>query len=577
MRATATTFLLLVIVVTVLILPSEAAGDVIAQGELDQFPSCGRVIENYVMGNTPVDGCWDCHNVPSPTPPMETLGSPPPVSAIPPVSEPGLVRLTSEEGDDTRPVWSPDGDRIAWVTDRTGNWTIWVMDADGGNKMQLTSSDKISGWPCWSPDGKRIVYWSWSFPKYIGKLLIEPGHSDIWVMDPDGSNKVQLTSDTILEGAPQWSPDGNRILYDAYHLHKYLVYPSPCNYYEVVIWNWDLWVMNAEGSNQTPVEMIEFHNQPEHQLTPLWSPDGSRIIVFTFLPPSTELAYGSPNLRFSIVTMDADGSNQNRISLTEGYELSHPQWSPDGSKIAYVTNESPQSVNYTLGVMDADGSNPTRLTFDGRGDRDPSWSPDGDRILYWSWASGNPDVWVINADGSNPLQLTRSEAFDIFPAWSPDGTKVAFSSNRAPPHDQFDIFIVSAVPTLSTSTLSISLSSDIAEHGSTITISGSTSPAIPGTEIDLTYTRPDKTTVSGTAVTSTAGSFSHSLTANQEGMWSVKASWIGNDGYHGAESPTLEFTVLKSPGLPLGTVLTVFILFVTASVLVTYGWRKRRS
>lgn len=105
-KATATTFLLLTIALTMLISPSNVAGEVIIEQGLEQFPSCGRVIENYVMGNTPVDSCWGCHNILSPTPPMETLGSPPPVSSVPPVSEPGRYKssLLVQQVSSPRPV-----------------------------------------------------------------------------------------------------------------------------------------------------------------------------------------------------------------------------------------------------------------------------------------------------------------------------------------------------------------------------------------------------------------------------------------------------------------------------------------
>jgi dipeptidyl aminopeptidase/acylaminoacyl peptidase len=73
-------------------------------------------------------------------------------------SELGLVRLTNESGDDINAAWGPDGARIVWATDRWGNWTVWLMNADGTGKIQLTDESYTSGWPKWSPDGSLVAY-----------------------------------------------------------------------------------------------------------------------------------------------------------------------------------------------------------------------------------------------------------------------------------------------------------------------------------------------------------------------------------------------------------------------------------
>jgi TolB protein len=67
------------------------------------------------------------------------------------------------------------------------------------------------------------------------------------------------------------------------------------------------------------------------------------------------------------------------------------------------------------------------------------WSPDGGRILFWSWRTGNPEIFLVNADGSGLRQLTDNLAWDVFPSWSPDGKKVAFESDRM---GNFDIWVV---------------------------------------------------------------------------------------------------------------------------------------
>ncbi|MBI5957347.1 MAG: PD40 domain-containing protein [Chloroflexi bacterium] len=104
----------------------------------------------------------------------------------------GLTNLTSNlEGTSTYPVWSPDGSKIAFHSEHEGSFDVWVMDQDGANQMGLTSDNNTKEWfPAWSPDGKRIAfemcYESCSFGGVNGP-------SDIWIMDADGSNKTNLT------------------------------------------------------------------------------------------------------------------------------------------------------------------------------------------------------------------------------------------------------------------------------------------------------------------------------------------------------------------------------------------------
>ncbi len=133
---------------------------------------------------------------------------------------------------------------------------------------------------------------------------------------------------------------------------------------------------------------------------------------------------------YGIYVMNADGSNQTRLIDGEALDrhpiILSPAWSPDGTKIAF-TASSNSSYGYIY-VMNADGSNPTRLSenqFDNR----PAWSPDGTRIAFDSTRNGSWEIWIMNADGSNQIQLTSSPFNGFNPAWSPDGTKIAFASD----------------------------------------------------------------------------------------------------------------------------------------------------
>src|SRR5215218_5275068 len=133
------------------------------------------------------------------------------------------VRVTSQRRDEFSPSWSPDGARIAVRVNplRGDAGDIWVMNADGSGKRNLTRTPGNAEWsPSWSPDGALIAYFS-----------AEDGAGDVWVMHPDGSARRNLTRGvTTLNEYPTWSPDGSRIAFNAH--------PG----------NFEIYAMNADGS-----------------------------------------------------------------------------------------------------------------------------------------------------------------------------------------------------------------------------------------------------------------------------------------------------------------------------------------
>ncbi|MYC71967.1 MAG: DUF5050 domain-containing protein [Gemmatimonadetes bacterium] len=114
------------------------------------------------------------------------------------------TRLTQHVEDDELPTWSPDSQRIAFLSARNSPTAIYVMDADGSNKKRLTQDDRSFD-PAWSPDGTSIAYSSLH--------AIDDGLYEIYVMDADGSNKKRLTRSEGYDISPTWSPDGERIAF----------------------------------------------------------------------------------------------------------------------------------------------------------------------------------------------------------------------------------------------------------------------------------------------------------------------------------------------------------------------------
>jgi len=235
------------------------------------------------------------------------------------------------------------------------------------------------------------------------------GNYDIYVMNADGSNQTRLTSDPAIDKNPtSWSPDGSMIAF--------------CSERDG---NSEIYTMNADGSNQTRLTY-----DPDDDLDPSsWSPDGTMIAFCSMRDGDSE-----------VYIMNADGSNQTNLTNNSASDI-NPSWNPDGSRIAFNSTRDDYSEIY---IMNTDGSNQTRLTnnqTEGTGEYDPVWNSDGGRIAFCSERDGNHEIYVMNADGSNQTNLTNNSADDINPYWSPDGSMIVFNSNRS---GNYEIYTMNA-------------------------------------------------------------------------------------------------------------------------------------
>ena len=172
--------------------------------------------------------------------------------------------------------------------------------------------------------------------------------------------------------------------------------------------NAEIYMMAADGGN--PQNLT---NHRHGDWSPSWSPDGKRIAFVS--NRSGNVIHGRPT--YEIYVMDADGGNQRNLTNHPDSDF-HPSCSPDGKHIVFSSDrDNNRDHNIEIYVMDADGGNQQRLTENRKNDSSPSWSPDGKRIVFHSTRDENTEIYVMDADGSNQQNLTNNPHGDSGPAW----------------------------------------------------------------------------------------------------------------------------------------------------------------
>lgn len=214
------------------------------------------------------------------------------------------VRLTRTETNETSPVWSPDGRRIAFVSDRNRNREIYVMNADGNDHVNLTNDPSEDWTPSWSPDGQRIAFSS-----------LRDGNWEIYAMNANGSNLRRLTQNNAIDFSPAWSPDGQRIAFVSGRDG-----------------NLEVYVMATDGSNQT-----RFAPHPATDQSPAWSPDGLKLFWESYRDGNME-----------IYVANLDGSDLRNLTRNPLADDHGPSCSPRGNRLAFYSNYDKGWDIYTL-------------------------------------------------------------------------------------------------------------------------------------------------------------------------------------------------------------------------------------
>lgn len=425
----------------------------------------------------------------------------------------GLEQLTDDPALDDQGVLSPDGSKVAFVSTRGSHTAnIWILDLATRALRNLTGSAAFQGdtskphaflRPRWSPDGQWIAFSSDRDTEWLGH-----GNGSGWehvqelriyVVREDGSGLRQVSAPGISAGSPAWSPDARRVAF----------YELP------VEQTWDARLRPGMGPGATSqivsVDVVSgartVHTsgpglkvQPQYVApndirylvksggdaglaavrgapvvrralrSPSWSPDGTRVVYenVDFAPREQNLPLYSwtPDTAYrytdvfpvvandgklvvtekavsdgAISIMDADGSNKQRIFTAGSGAAFAPAWSPDGQTIAfglggYLQNRKTQPA--TLMLVKRDGSGARALTGDTLNAGFPSWSPDGARLVYRVWGGKHWGLRILDIE-RNTVQVLTTE-YDNLPFWAPDGSRIAFTRRHGA--NNFDIFTI---------------------------------------------------------------------------------------------------------------------------------------
>lgn len=230
---------------------------------------------------------------------------------------------------DTTPVWSPDGSKLVFVSQRDGNRELYVMDVSGHNLLNLTNHPANDWTPTWSPDGTKIVFSSDRTRAW-----------ELYAIDADGNNLQQLTNDQAGNISPVWSPDG-----------QYIAFSSKRD------GNWEIYRMRIDGS-----DLRRLTNNDSNDLAPVWSYSGDLIAYETNVEGNVE-----------IYVMTSAGGNPRNISRLPYANDHGPVWSPDDKRLVFYSN---REGNWDLFSVELDGSDAVNLTNTPDIDEQtPAWRP----------------------------------------------------------------------------------------------------------------------------------------------------------------------------------------------------------
>lgn len=373
-----------------------------------------------------------------------------PQSGVPSLANVALTPLTADPGYEGEPTFSPDGQTIAYVSDRSGNFEIFLKQIAGGPDVNLTNNASDDVQPAFSPDGKQIAFVS---TRASSSSLLYPGvdysllGGDIWVMPALGGSARRIAESGNF---PSWSPDGSTIIYTrgtAWFQPKmrrvsaqggepldipiafaadeppqpFWLYPSYSSDNRWIAFEAGayIFIVNAEGGEAKRVVKGK---------RPVWSAD-SQAIIYSNTESGKNLSLW--RVPFSLTEGVVSGLPE-PLTVGRGRDI-QAAVSRDGKMIAYAA----QDLAFNAEVLPFDAEqgrltgSPQPVTAGSNSIYFLNFSPDGRSIVFENHLGQSAHIWRVDV-GSPPVQLTADAKFnDSAPRWSPDGQTIAFIRRSA--------------------------------------------------------------------------------------------------------------------------------------------------
>lgn len=395
------------------------------------------------------------------------------------------VPLTSAQGTESQPSFSPDGNQVAyaWNGENEDNWDIYVKILQPGPPLRLTSSPDTDYSPAWSPDGSTIAFLRHSETEGSGFYLIPALGGIERRLSGASPSRTGVESPFLA-----WSPDGRRLaiadkqgptepmtiqLLDvSTGTRTQLTHPPPNTFGDSgVIYAPDgktIYFVRSNGMGIQDVYSIPVtggeakrltnDNRRIHGLT--WNPADNRLLIssgrqsnarlwrlspsggemqrvlgvgetasFVAIPRKGQrLAFTRTMVDVNIWQYDLSGVLPPRRVISSTRLEQGPQYSPEGKRVVFA---STRTGAWEIFTSDADGNHPVQLTsFNDKPAGSPQWSPDGKRIAFDARPGGNADIYTMGIEGGTPTRLTADPAQDAVPTYSRDGKSIYFGSNR---------------------------------------------------------------------------------------------------------------------------------------------------
>lgn len=265
---------------------------------------------------------------------------------------------------------APKTEKIAFSSNRDGAWDIYIMNPDGSDKVNLTRHKASDFYPVWSPTGEHILF-----------VSNRDGILDLFLMDADGRNVRRVFKNSTQRVEPTWAPDGQRI---AYHAEK----PQ---------WSIQTGTINGIGGVHVALARVQGGN-------PSWSPNGEEIAFVA-----------GEGRRIYIVELRT--RTVRAFLPNEQPWMYFPAWSPDGEKLAFSWYEQGLGNKSALFVANRDGSGLKQISKPAFNIFTPVWSPDGEKLVYVEAAiERDRQIVTIDVRTRRKKQLTR-RGLSVTPSW----------------------------------------------------------------------------------------------------------------------------------------------------------------